>query len=272
MRTYWARSPVGATAMVAALGTAVAVGCVRYVPDSEAIDETTTTTAPPVTVPATTGAETEAGSGVSSATTSTTEPEPEPSTTAEFIEGVGQLQDSDAADPFVVMEGRQMWLFSTNNKAGNVPVVSSVGGGVGRPTTSDALPTLPAWATGGSTWAPAVTRTDGGWVLAFTTRHTDSSRQCIGVATADTVGGPYAAQAEPLVCDLDRGGAIDPSFVSDDAGHRWLLYKDDGNCCGLPTSINAVALTADATALAGSRWRSSPPIWPGRAGWSKRPP
>lgn len=252
MRTSWARLLVAATATVLALAAVIAAGCGQYVSDlrsegdaragsggSVAADETTTTTAPPVTVPET---------GVGNATTT----EREASTTEEFIEGVGRLQDSDAADPFVVMEGRQMWLFTTNNEAGNVPVVKSVGGGVGPLTRSDALPTLAAWATEGNTWAPAVTRTDDGWVLAFTARHIDSSRQCIGVATADSVSGPYTAPPEPLACDTDRGGSIDPSFVSDDAGHLWLLYKDDGNCCGLPTYINAVALTSDATALAGS--------------------
>jgi arabinan endo-1,5-alpha-L-arabinosidase len=117
---------------------------------------------------------------------------------------------------------------------------------------ADALPRLPDWAEPGFTWAPAVTHSDAGWVLAFTARHAASGRQCIGVATSPVVGGPYDAAAEPLVCDVDRGGSIDPSFVEDDGGGRWLLYKDDGNCCGLPTTLHAVPLTPDATALAGS--------------------
>jgi beta-xylosidase len=116
---------------------------------------------------------------------------------------------------------------------------------------ADALPRLPDWAGPGFTWAPAVTHSDIGWVLAFTARHAASGRQCIGVATSPVVGGPYSPAAEPLVCDIDRGGSIDPSFVTDDAGGQWLLYKDDGNCCGLPTTLHAVPLTPDATALAG---------------------
>lgn len=96
-----------------------------------------------------------------------------------------------------------------------------------------------------------MTHSGAGWVLAFTALHAASGRQCIGVATSSVVGGPYDPAAEPLVCDIDRGGSIDPSFVTDDAGAQWLLYKDDGNCCGLPTTLHAVPLTPDAMVVAG---------------------
>ena len=164
-------------------------------------------------------------------------------------DGTAPLRRADAADPFVVVDDGRPWLFTTNNAAGNVPVVT--GAGTDRVVLSDALPVLPAWSVPGFTWAPAVTPTDDGWVLAFTARHRASGRQCIGVATSPTVDGPYAPQPDPLVCDLDHGGSIDPSFVADDAGRRWLLYKDDGNCCGLPTALQAVPLSPSATALAG---------------------
>jgi hypothetical protein len=160
------------------------------------------------------------------------------------------IRTADAADPFVAIDD-QPWLFTTNSAAGNVPVVTGGSGG-GRVVVADALPRLPDWAEPGFTWAPAVTHSDIGWVLAFTARHAASGRQCIGVATSPVVGGPYSPAAEPLVCDIDRGGSIDPSFVTDDAGGQWLLYKDDGNCCGLPTTLHAVPLTPDATALAGA--------------------
>jgi hypothetical protein len=159
------------------------------------------------------------------------------------------LRTADAPDPYVALDD-QPWLFTTNNTAGNVPVVTGRSGGDGV-VVADALPRLPDWAEPGFTWAPAVTRSDAGWVLAFTALHAASGRQCVGVATSSVVGGPYDPAAEPLVCDLERGGSIDPSFVTDDAGVVWLLYKDDGNCCGLPTTLHAVPLTPDATAVAG---------------------
>lgn len=169
--------------------------------------------------------------------------------TDDTADAAAVFQGTDVADPFLVVDGGRPWLFVTNNTAGNVPVIG--GSNPGELVVSDALPELPAWAAEGFTWAPAVTRTEGGWVLAFTAQHRESGRQCIGVATSTTVGGPYEPADEPLVCDLGRGGSIDASFVADDTGQRWLLYKDDGNCCGLPTTLRAVPLTADATALAG---------------------
>ena len=159
------------------------------------------------------------------------------------------LRTADAADPFVAIDD-QPWLFTTNNRAGNVPVVTRRSGGSGI-AVADALPGLPSWAEPGFTWAPAVTQTTDGWVLAFTARDAASGYQCIGVATSPVVGGPYSPATETLVCDIDEGGAIDPSFVTDDAGMKWLLYKNDGNCCGLPTTLHAVPLTRDATAQEG---------------------
>jgi hypothetical protein len=168
----------------------------------------------------------------------------------DLAESTAPLRTADAADPFLAMDERPL-LFTTNNTAGNVPVVTRGPGNDGM-VVDDALPTLPDWAEPGFTWAPAVTQSDTGWVLAFTARHAASGRQCIGVATSPVTSGPYSPVAEPLVCDLDRGGSIDPSFVTDDAGRQWLLYKDDGNCCGLPTTLRAVPLIPDATAVAGS--------------------
>ena len=166
-----------------------------------------------------------------------------------FAADTGVLRDADAADPFVAMEAGRPWLFTTNNAVGNVPVAT--GRADDRLVVADALPVLPAWASEGRTWAPAVTRTDAGWVLAFTAHDRASGRQCIGVATSPTVGGPYTPEPVPLVCHPEVGGSIDPSFVSDGTGRRWLLYKDDGNCCALPTTRRAVPLAPSAIALAG---------------------
>jgi arabinan endo-1,5-alpha-L-arabinosidase len=167
----------------------------------------------------------------------------------DLAQSTAPLRTADAADPYVAID-EQPWLFTTNTAAGNVPVVTGGLGGNGV-VVADALPRLPDWAEPGFTWAPAVTHSDAGWVLAFTALHAASGRQCIGVATSSVVGGPYDPAAEPLVCDIDRGGSIDPSFVTDDAGAQWLLYKDDGNCCGLPTTLHAVPLTPDAMVVAG---------------------
>lgn len=167
----------------------------------------------------------------------------------EVLVAVEPLEGADAPDPFVAVDGQRAWLFTTNTPVGNVPAWRWSGD---RVVGSDALPRLPGWAVPGNTWAPAVTRAGGRWVMAFTARRSGTpGRQCIGLAAAATVGGPYAPEPEPLLCDLRRGGAIDPSFVAGSDGRLWLLFKDDGNCCGLPTLIRSVRLTADGLGLAG---------------------
>ena len=41
--------------------------------------------------------------------------------------------------------------------------------------------------------------------------------------------GPYTPQAQPIVCPIDKGGAIDPEGFQDADGTRYLLWKVDGN-------------------------------------------
>lgn len=183
------------------------------------------------------------------ATTSTTASPERPSFVTSREIDMSVLREADAPDPFVAIDRRRPWMFTTNNDAGNVPTGTVAPDD--RLLVTDALPRLPPWAVAGFTWSPAVTSTDAGWVLAFTARHRASDRQCIGIATAATIHGPYSPRREPLVCRPDQGGSIDPSFASDTTGRQWLLYKSDGNCCGLPTTLHAAPLAAPATALSG---------------------
>lgn len=57
---------------------------------------------------------------------------------------------------------------------------------------------------------------------------------CIGAATSSTPDGPYTAQAQPIVCPLKQGGALDPEGFRDVDGRRYLLYKIDGNSFDKP--------------------------------------
>jgi arabinan endo-1,5-alpha-L-arabinosidase len=158
-------------------------------------------------------------------------------------DGVRPFTGLDGPDPFVAVDRGVAWAFTTNIGPRNVPATNGA-------ALVDALPELPAWAVAGRTWAPAIVRTETRWTLAFTAHHRASGRQCIGVATASRVQGPYTARPDPLVCDVAEGGSIDPSFVRDTAGLR-LLYKVDGNCCGRPTPLRSVPLAPDGTAVAG---------------------
>jgi beta-xylosidase len=94
-----------------------------------------------------------------------------------------------------------------------------------------------------------VSPTASGFVLYFVAWHAASGRQCIGVATASRPEGPFRAAGAPLVCPLSEGGAIDPSSFVDGDGSRYLVWKNDGNCCGVTTRIYVQRVSADGLAL-----------------------
>jgi hypothetical protein len=97
----------------------------------------------------------------------------------------------------------------------------------------DVLPQLGAWAEAGHTWAPDVRQVGPRrWVLYYTAHLAgrEPGAQCIGAAVAATPRGPFVpVGTEPLVCQLDRWGSIDPrTFVAAD-GELWLHWKSDDN-------------------------------------------
>jgi hypothetical protein len=160
----------------------------------------------------------------------------------------------DLADPFVVVDGtlrRRYLAYGTNTEDDHVPVLLS-GGILRSESIAEGLPRLPAWSTPGAVWAPSVLRRDDVFVLYYATTHVVSGRQCISRATASQSQGPFEDHSEgPLVCPTELGGAIDPSpFVAED-GATYLLWKADGNCCGMPTRIFIQPLSDDGLEVAG---------------------
>jgi hypothetical protein len=162
---------------------------------------------------------------------------------------------ADLADPFVLSVdrpiGKRLFVFGTQTPDANIPVLITKGI-VRSEKVEDALPALPAWAKDGGSWAPSVLAADDGFVLYYTTTEAASGLQCISRATGSRAEGPFTDRSRrPLVCPTDLGGAIDPSpFVADD-GASYLLWKADGNCCGLPTRIYSQPLSEDGLQLAG---------------------
>jgi beta-xylosidase len=97
-----------------------------------------------------------------------------------------------------------------------------------------------------------VARTPAGFVMYYTLRQAASARQCVSVATAERPEGPFTdTREQPLVCQRKLGGSIDPHRFVDRDGRAYLLWKNDGNCCGLPTEIWAQRLDRDGLALIG---------------------
>jgi hypothetical protein len=60
---------------------------------------------------------------------------------------------------------------------------------------------------------------------------------CIGIATSSSPDGPFTANSEPHICNLDAGGVIDPSGFQAPGGALYLLWKVDGNSIGKSTPI-----------------------------------
>jgi len=160
--------------------------------------------------------------------------------------------DRDFPDPDVLLVDGLYYAYATNDATSNVQVATSPDL-TSWTTLPDAMPELPPWVDPGDTWAPEVTQLGPtSFVLYFTAHDAAADAQCIGVAAADDPAGPFVAVGDGmLVCPTADGGAIDASTFEDRDGTRMLLYKNDGNCCGLDTWISMVLLSADGLSLAG---------------------
>jgi len=132
---------------------------------------------------------------------------------------------------------------------------------------SDALPEQASWSgltplfraqPHSATWAPDVTPIGDRFVMYYTTpaleipRPDEKPSQCLSVAVSDSPEGPFVDDSEaPIVCQADLGGSIDGSYFQDEDGTQYLVWKNDGNCCGLPTNFWLQELSADGAAVTG---------------------
>lgn len=166
---------------------------------------------------------------------------------------VNPVIDRDFPDPDTLTVGETYYAYATNTGSTNVQAARSQDL-VHWEILPDALPALPSWAEAGNTWAPEVSAAADNvtYLLYFVARVANTGRQCIGVATSQAPEGPFASPAgAPLVCQADQGGSIDPSLFVDDDGSRYLLWKNDGNCCGGQTWIYIQQLSGDGQTLEG---------------------
>ena len=160
----------------------------------------------------------------------------------------------DAADPFVLDTGDGYVAYTTSNAASNVPILHSRDLSTWE-AAGDALPTVGAWVDRSNprVWAPSVLPTTSGLVLYYTADDARSHRQCVGRAVSAAADGPFVDDApRPLVCQADLGGSIDPSPFVDSDGQAYLLWKNDGNCCGLVSALWSQRLAADGMSLEGA--------------------
>jgi beta-xylosidase len=161
--------------------------------------------------------------------------------------------DRNYADPFVLRVDDTYYAYATGDLTYNIQVSTSPDL-VDWTPRKEALPRLPFWqpSAKGLTWAPEVVETSAGFVLHYTARDVQAGRQCLAVAVADDPAGPFVDESdEPLLCQLDLGGSIDSSPFQDEDGQRYLLWKSDGNCCGIPVRFFIQPLSDDGLTLEG---------------------
>jgi beta-xylosidase len=184
------------------------------------------------------------------------------------------VYDGDLGDPFVLPVSRNgkvvsFVAFGTGDWPARVPTART-----SDLTTwqqgPDALPTLPAWAApdprNSLSWAPAALQTDAGYLLYITLPEARSGQQCIAATRSAGPEGPYAGVGDgPLLCQHELGGSIDPALTRDRAGGLHLLWKNDGNSVGAPSSLWEQQLTADGLGLLGAAHRllSAGKAWQG---------
>ena len=181
----------------------------------------------------------------------------------------GVAYTANFPDPTIVWDGSQYWAYSTSTGGSLLPAMSSTDlkTWVPRPAYSpnpynsdpffsDSFPVPPAWSSGGTSrvgkaqWAPGVVNLAGMWV-AYTSWEVAPGRRCISVARSSSPAGPFVDNsAQPLVCDSDPGGSIDPSPFIDSNGQPYLLWKSSGVIGSAPTKIRSRALTGDGLSFA----------------------
>jgi hypothetical protein len=188
--------------------------------------------------------------------------------------------NGDFADPYALRTPDTLYLYASNTVGNNyapgahIPVIAlSRDSGFEGQYLGDALPTLPDWTVTDFQWAPSVwQRPDGTYVMYYstpatiplgclarhpvrgcvTTTNGPSSAMCISRATSSSPAGPFVDDSSSaFVCPTSEGGAIDPSVFIGSDGTPWLLWKNDGDCCNLPTYIYSQQLSDDGLSVAG---------------------
>ena len=168
--------------------------------------------------------------------------------------GATPVLDQDFPDPDILRVDGTYYAYATQpaDESVNVQMATSTDLETWEVQAQDPLPELPAWATNGRTWAPEVTSGPNGFLMYMTARSVDPDLQCIGVATSTSPTGPFRPVGDkPLICPEGEGGAIDAASYVEPDGKRYLLWKNDGNCCGKDTWLHLQPLSDDGLRLTG---------------------
>ncbi len=161
----------------------------------------------------------------------------------------------DFPDPHVILVDDTYYAYSTVVSPSNIRVISSKDL-VNWENLGDALPALPKWSVfnSGFTWAPGVIQIEDMFVMYYVARDKEIDKQCIGVGVSDNPAGPFTdPNEEAFICQGDLGGSIDAYPFRDDDGTLYVLWKNDGNCCGLEVALWVQELSPDGLTLVGEQ-------------------
>ncbi|HYH14022.1 MAG TPA: glycoside hydrolase family 43 protein, partial [Flavisolibacter sp.] len=166
-----------------------------------------------------------------------------------FCSGSQQLVlRGDYPDPSVVKIGDTYWATATtSNWAPAYPILKSKDL-VNWKTVSHVFPTLPAWADY-YFWAPEITY-ENGKVYVYYAAHKKDGNLCLGVASADKPEGPYTDHGA-LMCE--EVGSIDAFPMRDTDGKLYMIWKEDANSVGKPTSIWIMEMDEERKKLTGEK-------------------
>lgn len=165
----------------------------------------------------------------------------------------GPVIDREFADPDVVKAGGTYHAYATNGEGKNIQHATSRDLVHWTVVGADALPSLGAWAVPdrGKVWAPEVFDNGTGFTMHYTALDRAGGKQCIGAALSPSPDGPFRPVGDgPLVCPVAEGGAIDASSYTEN-GHRYMLWKNDGNCCEMDTWLHLQPVSRDGTRTTG---------------------
>lgn len=166
----------------------------------------------------------------------------------------GPVLDRDFPDPDIVKVGSVYHAYATNGNGKNIQHATSTDLNNWSVVGSDPLPRVGNWAVPDRSliWAPEVFDNGNGFTMLYVARDRSTDKQCIGTALAGSPDGPFQpADGAPLVCPGDRGGAIDASSYTEN-GQRYMLWKNDGNCCSQDTWLYLQPISWDGTRTTGA--------------------
>jgi beta-xylosidase len=154
-------------------------------------------------------------------------------------------------DPAVLRVGSTYYAYATRQGPMNIQVSTS-NDLIYWSEPRNALPEIPDWSQA-RTWAPTVIQRGSTFVMWYATRDKASQRQCLSVATATNPLGPFVDRStRSVICQLDRGGSIDPEAFTDSTGRSYLVWKSEDNALLRPTALWSSPLSRDGTSIEGA--------------------